>query len=156
MCRLSLEFKVFPNPFQVIRKFLELNWDTEKDTFIFRFDLLVGFAKELPLNKCTVLKVVANTQLSGFMTLLTRNFLWGTRNGCLICKAECIPSQQCYLPDERVISLQLHSFEDSSEVVYAVLFTSEWKWVKESTFICWWVSQESYCFPSKQFPGLSS
>ena len=72
MCRLSLEFKVFPNPFQVIRKFPELNWDTEKDTFIFQFDLLVGFAKELPLNKCTVLKVVANTQLSGFMQIKNR------------------------------------------------------------------------------------
>ena len=41
------------------RKILDLNWDVEKDTFMFYFDWLVLFAKELPLSKRSVLKVVA-------------------------------------------------------------------------------------------------
>ena len=41
------------------RKILGLNWDIEKDTFMFYFDWLVQFARELPLNKRSVLKVVA-------------------------------------------------------------------------------------------------
>ena len=40
-------------------KILGLNWDIEKDTFMFYFDGLVQFARELPLNKRSVLKVVA-------------------------------------------------------------------------------------------------
>ena len=34
-------------------------------------------------------------------------------------KTEFIPIQQCFLPDESVISLQLHGFGDGSEVAYA-------------------------------------
>ena len=41
------------------RKILGLNWDIVKDTFMFYFDWLVQFARELPLNKRSVLKVVA-------------------------------------------------------------------------------------------------
>ena len=41
------------------RKILGLNWDIEKHTFMFYFDWLVQFARELPLNKRSVLKVVA-------------------------------------------------------------------------------------------------
>ena len=40
-------------------KILGLNWDIEKDTFMFYFDGLVQFSRELPLNKRSVLKVVA-------------------------------------------------------------------------------------------------
>ena len=40
-------------------KILSLNWDFEKDTFMFDFDWLVQFARELPLNRRSVLKVVA-------------------------------------------------------------------------------------------------
>ena len=34
-------------------------------------------------------------------------------------KTEFIPIQRCFLPDESVISLQLHGFGDGSEVAYA-------------------------------------
>ena len=34
-------------------------------------------------------------------------------------KTEFIPIQQCFLPEESVISLQLHGFGDGSEVAYA-------------------------------------
>ena len=41
------------------RKILGLNWDIQKDTFMFYFGWVVQFARELQLNKCSVLKVVA-------------------------------------------------------------------------------------------------
>ena len=41
------------------KKILGLNWNMDRDTFVFQFDWLVEFANELPINKRTVLKVVA-------------------------------------------------------------------------------------------------
>ena len=42
------------------RKILELTWKNIEDNFIFQFDVLFQFAKELPLCKRSVLKVAAN------------------------------------------------------------------------------------------------
>ena len=90
------------------RKILGLNWDVEKDTFMFHFDWLVQFAKELPLTKRSVLKVVAKLYdplglisplfiqsslcfkicascgVAG-MNSSMKNLLSSTRVGCLIC-----------------------------------------------------------------------
>ena len=41
------------------KKILGFNWNIERDTFVFQFDWLMEFARELPLNQRTVLKVVA-------------------------------------------------------------------------------------------------
>ena len=41
------------------KKILGLNWNIDIDTFFFQFDWLVEFTKELSINECTVLKVVA-------------------------------------------------------------------------------------------------
>ena len=41
------------------KKILGLNWNIDRYTFVFRFDWLVEFARELLINKRTVLKVVA-------------------------------------------------------------------------------------------------
>ena len=55
MHRLSLEFKVVQRPFRARR----FNWNIERDTFVFQFDWLMEFARELPLNQRTVHKFVA-------------------------------------------------------------------------------------------------
>ena len=41
------------------KKILGFNWNIERDTFVFQFDWLMEFARELPLNQRTVLKFVA-------------------------------------------------------------------------------------------------
>ena len=101
------------------------------------------FAKELILNKRTVLKVVAKFyDPLGLISPLFITIKTLFRDLCKLkigwddpldeelslrysqwlsdlSKAECIPIQRCYLPDESVISLQLHGFGDGSEVAYA-------------------------------------
>ena len=42
------------------KKILGFNWNIERDTFVFQFDWLMEFARELPLNQHTVLKFVAS------------------------------------------------------------------------------------------------
>ena len=125
------------------KKIIRLNWNIERDTFVFRFDWLVEFAKELILNKRTVLKVVAKLyDPLGLISPLFITIKTLFRDLCKLkigwddpldeelslrysqwlsdlSKAECIPIQRCYLPDESVISLQLHGFGDGSEVAYA-------------------------------------
>ena len=125
------------------KKIIRLNWNIERDTFVFRFDWLVEFAKELILNKRTVLKVVAKlydplglisplfiTIKTLFQDLCRLKIGWDdpldeelslrySQWLSDLSKAECIPIQRCYLPDESVISLQLHGFGDGSEVAYA-------------------------------------
>ena len=41
------------------KKIFGFNWNIERDTFVFQFDWLMEFARELPLNQRTVLKFVA-------------------------------------------------------------------------------------------------
>ena len=101
------------------------------------------FAKELILNKRTVLKVVAKlydplglisplfiTIKTLFQDLCRLKIGWDdpldeelslrySQWLSDLSKAECIPIQRCYLPDESVISLQLHGFGDGSAVAYA-------------------------------------
>ena len=125
------------------KKIIRLNWNIERDTFVFRFDWLVEFAKELILNKRTVIKVVAKLyDPLGLISPLFITIKTLFRDLCKLkigwddpldeelslrysqwlsdlSKAECIPIQRCYLPDESVISLQLHGFGDGSEVAYA-------------------------------------
>ena len=125
------------------KKIIRLNWNIERDTFVFRFDWLVEFANELILNKRTVLKVVAKlydplglisplfiTIKTLFQDLCRLKIGWDdpldeelslrySQWLSDLSKAECIPIQRCYLPDESVISLQLHGFGDGSEVAYA-------------------------------------
>ena len=125
------------------KKIIRLNWNIERDTFVFRFDWLVEFAKELILNKRTVIKVVAKlydplglisplfiTIKTLFQDLCRLKIGWDdpldeelslrySQWLSDLSKAECIPIQRCYLPDESVISLQLHGFGDGSEVAYA-------------------------------------
>ena len=125
------------------KKIIRLNWNIERDTFVFRFDWLVEFAKELILNKRTVIKVVAKlydplglisplfiTIKTLFQDLCRLKIGWDdpldeelslrySQWLSDLSKAECIPIQRCYLPDESVISLQLHCFGDGSEVAYA-------------------------------------
>ena len=125
------------------KKIIRLNWNIGRDTFVFRFDWLVEFAKELILNKRTVLKVVAKlydplglisplfiTIKTLFQDLCRLKIGWDdpldeelslrySQWLSDLSKAECIPIQRCYLPDESVISLQLHGFGDGSEVAYA-------------------------------------
>jgi len=53
------------------RKDLSLNWDITSDAFILHFDRLVMFAKDLPLNRRSVLRVVAKLyDPFGFISLL--------------------------------------------------------------------------------------
>ena len=125
------------------KKIIRLNWNIGRDTFVFRFDWLVEFAKELILNKRTVIKVVAKlydplglisplfiTIKTLFQDLCRLKIGWDdpldeelslrySQWLSDLSKAECIPIQRCYLPDESVISLQLHGFGDGSEVAYA-------------------------------------
>ena len=125
------------------KKIIRLNWNIERDTFVFRFDWLVEFAKELILNKRTVIKVVAKlydplglisplfiTIKTLFQDLCRLKIGWDdpldeelslrySQWLSDLSKAECIPIQRCYLPDESVISLHLHGFGDGSEVAYA-------------------------------------
>ena len=125
------------------KKIIRLNWNIERDTFVFRFDWLVEFAKELILNKRTVLKVVAKlydplglisplfiTIKTLFQDLCRLKIGWddpldeelSLRYSQWLSdlpKAECIPIQRCYLPDESVISLQIYGFGDGSAVAYA-------------------------------------
>ena len=125
------------------KKIIRLNWNIERDTFVFRFDWLDEFAKELILNKRTVLKVVAKFyDPLGLISPLFITIKTLFRDLCKLkigwedpldeelslrysqwlsdlSKAECIPIQRCYLPDESVISLQIYGFGDGSAVAYA-------------------------------------
>ena len=125
------------------KKIIRLNWNIERDTFVFRFDWLDEFAKELILNKRTVLKVVAKfydplglisplfiTIKTLFQDLCKLKIGWDdpldeelslrySQWLSDLSKAECIPIQRCYLPDESVISLQIYGFGDGSAVAYA-------------------------------------
>ena len=125
------------------KKIIRLNWNIERDTFVFRFDWLDEFAKELILNKRTVLKVVAKlydplglisplfiTIKTLFQDLCRLKIGWDdpldeelslrySQWLSDLSKAECIPIQRCYLPDESVISLQIYGFGDGSAVAYA-------------------------------------
>ena len=125
------------------KKILGLNWDIERDSFIFRFDWLVQFAKELPLSKRSVLRVVAKlydplglvsplfvTIKALFQDLCKLKIDWDDPfNEELtvrysnwlsdLSKVDYIPVKRCYLPEEDVISLQIHGFGDGSEVAYA-------------------------------------
>ena len=129
------------------RKVLGLNWDVEKDAFMFYFDWLIRFAKELPLTKRSVLKVVAKlydplglisplfiTVKSLFQDLCKLRSGWDEPlNEELTLKysswlsdllrVKCIPVERCYLPslEDNVVSLQIHGFGDSSEVAYAAV-----------------------------------
>ncbi|KAK2546895.1 hypothetical protein P5673_033374 [Acropora cervicornis] len=129
------------------RKILGLNWDVETDTFIFYFDWLVQFARELPLNKRSVLKVVAKlydplglisplfiTVKALFQDLCKLKIGWDKPldeeltlrySSWLsdLLKVKCIPIERRYVPnsEQNVISLQIHGFGDSSEVVYAAV-----------------------------------
>ncbi|XP_044183283.1 uncharacterized protein LOC122963962 [Acropora millepora] len=129
------------------RKILGLNWNIEKDTFMFYFDWLVQFARELPLNKCSVLKVVAKlydplglisplfiTVKALFQDLCKLKIGWDKPldeeltlrySSWLsdLLKVKCIPIERRYVPnsEENVISLQIHGFGDSSEVAYAAV-----------------------------------
>ena len=129
------------------RKILGLNWDIEKDTFMFYFDWLVQFARELPLNKRSVLKVVAKlydplglisplfiTVKALFQDLCKLKIGWDKPldeeltlrySSWLsdLLKVKCIPIERRYVPnsEENVISLQIHGFGDSSEVAYAAV-----------------------------------
>ncbi|KAK2559418.1 hypothetical protein P5673_018046 [Acropora cervicornis] len=113
-------------------KILGLNWDIEKDTFMFYFDGLVQFSRELPLNKRSVLKVVAklydpldlcklkigwDKPFDEELTLRYSSWLSD------LLKVKCIPIVWHYVPnsEENVISLQIHGFGDSSEVAYAAV-----------------------------------
>lgn len=114
---------------------------------MFYFDWLVQFAKELPLNKRSVLKGVAKlydplglispllfTVKALFQDLCKLKIAWDeTLNEELtlrysswlsdLLKVKCIPIERCYVPnsDENVVSLQIHGFGDSSEVAYAAV-----------------------------------
>ena len=129
------------------RKILGLNWDIVKDTFMFYFDWLVQFARELPLNKRSVLKVVAKlydplglisplfiTVKVLFQDLCELKTKWDEPlseelahrySSWLsdLLKVQCIPVKRCYIPnvDENLVSLQIHGFGDSSEVAYAAV-----------------------------------
>ena len=129
------------------RKILGLNWDVEKDTFMFYFDWLVQFASELPLNKRSVLKVVAKlydplglisplfiTVKALFQDLCKLKIGWDKPldeeltlrySSWLsdLLKVKCIPIERRYVPnsEENAISLQIHGFGDSSEVTYAAV-----------------------------------
>ena len=113
----------------------------DRDTFVFQFDWLVEFANELPINKRTVLKVVAKLYdplglisplcipiETLFQDLCKLKIGWDDPldeelslrySQWLPDLLKCIPIQRCYLQDESVISLQLHGFRDGSEVAYA-------------------------------------
>ena len=113
----------------------------DRDTFVFQFDWLVEFANELPINKRTVLKVVAKLYdplglisplcipiETLFQDLCKLKIGWDDPldeelslrySQWLSDLSKCIPTQRCYLQDESVISLQLHGFRDGSEVAYA-------------------------------------
>ena len=151
-----------------------------KRHFVFRFDWLVEFAKELILNKRTVLKVVAKlydplglisplfiTIKTLFQDLCKLKIGWDdpldeelslrySQWLSDLSKAECIPIQRCYLPDEGVISLQLHGFGDGSEVAYAAAVYLRVETSQGVSFSCRWDIQESYGLQNKPFPGLSS
>ena len=129
------------------RKILGLNWDIARDTFMFYFDWLVQFAKELPLNKRSVLKVVAKlydplglisplfiTVKALFQDLCKLKISWNEPlNEDLalrysswlsdLLKVQCIPVERCYITnsEENVVSFQIHGFGDSSEVAYAAV-----------------------------------
>ena len=129
------------------RKILGLNWDIVKDTFMFYFDWLVQFARELPLNKRSVLKVVAKlydplglisplfiTVKALFQDLCKLKTNWDEPlNEELahkysswlsdLLKVQCIAVKRCYIPNvyENLVSLQIHGFGDSSEVAYAAV-----------------------------------
>ena len=119
-----------------------LNWDIARDTFMFYFDWLVQFAKELPLNKRSILKVVAKlydplglilplfiTVKALFQDLCKLKISWNEPlNEDLalrysswlsdLLKVQCIPVERCYMTnsEENVVSFQIHGFGDSSEV----------------------------------------
>ena len=131
---------VTSSPF-LLKKILGLNWNMDRDTFVFQFDWLVEFANELPINKRTVLKVVAKLfdplgLISPlcipietlFQDLCKLKIGWDDPldeelslrySQWLSDLLKCIPIQRCYLQDESVISLELHGFRDGSEVAYA-------------------------------------
>ena len=114
---------------------------------MFYFDWLVQFARELPLNKRSVLKVVAKlydplglisplfiTVKALFQDLCKLKTNWDEPlseelahrySSWLsdLLKVQCIPVKRCYIPnvDENLVSLQIHGFGDSSEVAYAAV-----------------------------------
>ncbi|RMX45107.1 hypothetical protein pdam_00014039, partial [Pocillopora damicornis] len=57
------------------KKILGFNWNIERDTFVFQFDWLMEFARELPLNQRTVLKFVAKLYETIFRIKLLAN-IW--------------------------------------------------------------------------------
>ena len=127
------------------RKVLGLNWDITRDAFILRFHWLVNFAKDLPLTKRSVLRVVAKLyDPLGFISPLfitvkilsqdlcklktdwdeplcdELNFKYTSWLSDLM-KVQSISIDRCYFHNVRdqVTSLQIHGFGDSSEVAYA-------------------------------------
>ena len=111
---------------------------------MFYFDWLVQFARELPLNKRSVLKVVAKlydplglisplfiTVKALFQDLCKLKTNWDSEELAHrysswlsdLLKVQCIPVKRCYIPnvDENLVSLQIHGFGDSSEVAYAAV-----------------------------------
>ena len=129
------------------RKILGLKWDIAKDTFMFYFDWLVQFAKELSLNKRSVLQVVSkrydplglisplfSTVKALFQDLCKLKISWNEpldEDLALrylswvsdLLKVQCIPVERCDIPnsEENVVSFQIHGFGDSSEVTYAAV-----------------------------------
>ena len=112
---------------------------------MFYFDWLVQFARELPLNKCSVLRVIAKLYYPlGLVSPLFITVKILFRDLCKLkigydkpldkemalrysswlsdlLKVKCILIERRYVPnsEENVISHQIHGFGDSSEVAYA-------------------------------------
>ena len=120
-----------------------LNWDITRDAFILRFDWLVNFAKDLPLTKRSVLRVVAKLyDPLGFICPLfitvkilfqhlcklktdwdeplcdELNFKYTSWLSDLM-KVQSISIDRCYFHNLRDQVTSLHGFADSSDVAYA-------------------------------------
>ena len=129
------------------RKVLGLIWNHFEDHFIFEFNFLIQFARELPLSKRSVLKVVAKLYdplglLSPLFTTIKVIFQelcklkvdWDepltdnlkSRYLDWLIDLESVESfsiERCYFHgmDGDVISVQIHGFGDSSEAAYAAV-----------------------------------
>ena len=126
------------------RKVLGLIWNHFEDHFMFEFNFLIQFARELPLSKRSVLKVVAKLYdplglLSPLFTminvifqelrklkvdwdkLLTDNLKSRYLDWLIdLESAESFSIERCYFHDidRDVISVQIHGFGDSLEAAY--------------------------------------
>lgn len=124
------------------RKVLGLNWDIIRDTFILRFDWLVRFTKELPPTKRWILRTVGKlydplrfmSPLFTAVKILSQdlcklktdwdeplcdqlNFKY-TKWLSDLMKVHSISIDRCcfFNVRDRITTLQIHSFGDSSEI----------------------------------------